>query len=908
MKFSLIIAGCSLAAATILFSASVGAPADPPATALPLAVELAGSTVVHPGPLSERLKLTNSQGKPLAVSVEYSLQHDPALYDTAPPDPVYGSDRALGAPSWTVADGQVIERGSLTDGKSWTGASTDYITKHWSEAYQYIDLGKPLPILKMTWLSGDANWVDKVDVSSSLDGKTYTPVPSLENIEVYKKWGTNDFGVAQPFTARFLQFRYHNEPGVLSDVIRMPSTISVYCGTSGESMDLPSVGRMAAQGKLAPVVPAGGNISIPLTTKIKLAAGDYLLGVKAQTAGRTYLSWEHIQVTPAPIKTSTKSRFGIDAADPKLIGSLQQLGVGWVRFENMKWPFVSNVPGQFHFDGSLAPWNVDEDAIAADYRAHGINILPFLFLTQNYETPPGTAPPANELTDPPKDFNAYANFVYQTVARYGGTKHKPTDLESADKKSGLGLIHVFELWNEPNLNNPDWGEWKGSLPQYYDLFHLGAQAIKKADPTALISNGGFSGIGLQLVDSLRTYKYPDGTCPLDYMNVLNVHYYTGQSAPEEARINANTGTFGSKDTRTFEQNLKLLSDWRDRYKPGMPIWLTETGYETNDFGVDERTQAAWLVRDVLLCLASGVEKVFVFRESGSDQGRWAGAGVLRTNGSPKPSFFTYAALIRQMQGVEGGALPIATKDPNIRIYAWKQAGQPMLTAWAIHGEATFPLNLGKASVADSFGDRQENVDTSRLRLSIFPVFLRGCSNKAQLSALLAAAAHVKAERKATLREENDLKSYLFGFGSKTDVGGFVIGDGYRLSTPVLAQETYDESRGYGFSPTPALQDDNTFGNDPYNQHSCRLAKGIQFRFRAGPGRYVLNVGVQPFSATGVMTIRGAVGGVKAVTVTKAKGQVEVPVQVAAGQPLSIEMDGYAALRWLNLVQALPVKK
>jgi hypothetical protein len=392
------------------------------------------------------------------------------------------------------------------------------------------------------------------------------------------------------------------------------------------------------------------------------------------------------------------------------------------------------------------------------------------------------------------------------------------------------------------------------------------------------------------------------------MNVLNVHYYTGQEAPEECRINANTGTFGSVDTRTFEQNLILLKDWRDRYKPGLPIWLTETGYETNDYGVDERTQAAWLVRDALLCLASGVEKVMVFRESGSDPERWGSAGVLRTDGSPKPSFFTYAALIRQMRGVEGGALQIATKDPNIRIYAWAQAGQPMLTAWAIHGSAAFPLNLGKASVTDSFGDRREGVDTSRLKLSIFPVFLRGCTNRAQMSALLATAAHVEAQRKAILREENGLRSYLFGFGSKSDVGGFVIGDGYRPSMPVVAEETYDDSRGYGFSPTPALQDDQTFRDDPYNQHSCRLAKGIQFRFRAAPGRYVLNVGVEPFDPTGVMTIRGAAGGIKTVTVTKAKGQAEVPVQVASGQPLSIEMDGYAALRWLNLVQALPSNK
>ena len=35
---------------------------------------------------------------------------------------------------------------------------------------------------------------------------------------------------------------------------------------------------------------------------------------------------------------------------------------------------------------------------------------------------------------------------------------------------------------------------------------LGAEAVKRADPTAQASNAGFSGIGVPLVDGLRTYK------------------------------------------------------------------------------------------------------------------------------------------------------------------------------------------------------------------------------------------------------------------------------------------------------------------------------------------------------------------------------------------------------------------
>ena len=92
----------------------------------------------------------------------------------------------------------------------------------------------------MTWDAGDANWVAKVDVSGSSDGRTYTPIPSLQNVDQYKKWGTQLFPLAQPFEARYLRFRYHNN-GVKATVIRMPTAIGVYFPerTAGELLEIP---------------------------------------------------------------------------------------------------------------------------------------------------------------------------------------------------------------------------------------------------------------------------------------------------------------------------------------------------------------------------------------------------------------------------------------------------------------------------------------------------------------------------------------------------------------------------------------------------------------------------------------------------------------------------------------------
>ncbi len=866
-----------------------------------LDVELAGATVLEPGaPRTFAIKVTNRTDKLVSAAAEFSIQCDAALFSRRPPDAVYGSDHAQGAKSWTEADGKILEEGSLTDGKDWTSAGTEWNRDHFLEAFQTIDLGRVRRVTHMTWLSGDANWVSKVDVAASLDGTSYTAVLTLQNVDLSKKWGTNVFPLTEPFEGRYLRFRYH-QGGAKATVIRMPSAIGVYDGGQDESVSLPDVGPVVLSGKTTIGVPPRDSVSVPLGGAGTFATGAYLVAVKLEAGGLTYLAWQNLLVLPEPWKRAGLSRLGINAADANVHDKLERLGVGWVRFENLKWPFVSEKQGEFRFDGAIAPWHVDLDCMFASYRSHGLDILPFLFLTRDYEAPPGAPTDSGMLTLPPKDLTQYAEFAFQTAARYGSTTQPAEALKTADKKSGLGLIHVFELWNEPNLNDPSWGAWKGSLGQYYEMFRLGAEAVKRADPKARVSNGGFSGIGIELMDTLRSHTYGDGKHPLDFVDVLNVHFYTGRCMPEEARINANTGTFGSTDPRTFEENLALLVAWRDRHKPGLPIWLTETGYETNaEFGVDERTQAAWLARDVLLILASGIDKVMVFRESGSDGGRWGSAGVLRSDRSYKPSFFTYAMLTRELDGVEGGAVRLAAPDKDTRIYAWKRGGKQLLTAWALEGTAPFPCNWGKAVVTDAFGATRD-VDTAQLTLTDFPVYLRDIADGAALAAAVAEASREKERTRAALQLQANVKAYLFDFGSLENVGGLVIGD-WRRCVPVIAKDTWDEAKGYGFAPSAALQDDDqAWIGDSLERDSCRIGKGIKFRFRAEAGSYVLRVGVTPFEAKGRLSIDGVAGG--PFEVTKAKGLVEIEV-VVTDKPLALEMDGYANLKWLALVRKM----
>ena len=145
----------------------------------------------------------------------------------------------------------------------------------------------------------------------------------------------------------------------------------------------------------------------------------------------------------------------------------------------------------------------------------------------------------------------------------------------------------------------------------------------------------------------------------------------------------------------------------------------------------------------MLALANGIDKVFVYRESGSAPSMHAAAGVLRDDGSIKPSFNTYGTLIRQFQNVQGSARLIPQPDKNVRLYAWNDNGKTLLTAWAIQDQGEIKMDLGKAHATDAFGFESE-VDLSKgVKLSIFPVYIRDFehpANFAQLSASMENAA------------------------------------------------------------------------------------------------------------------------------------------------------------------------
>jgi hypothetical protein len=229
---------------------------------------------------------------------------------------------------------------------------------------------------------------------------------------------------------------------------------------------------------------------------------------------------------------------------------------------------------------------------------------------------------------------------------------------------------------------------------------------------------------------MTDYRYADGKCPLDLVDVVNVHFYSGREEPEVSLEDPNIRKEKSgKPKATYLDQLDELIAWRDEHKPSAEIWLTETGNDVGGpIGLSERKQAAKLPRVMMITLARGINKVFIYRESGSQESLHAGAGLLRDDGRLRPSWFTMATLIRQLQRCEGKAERLPHNDPNVWLLKWDCGDREVVAAWTIGEPVEIEVkSLGEErtpnTIVDAFGHAMDVNVTEKVMLTEFPVYV-----------------------------------------------------------------------------------------------------------------------------------------------------------------------------------------
>jgi hypothetical protein len=333
-----------------------------------------------------------------------------------------------------------------------------------------------------------------------------------------------------------------------------------------------------------------------------------------------------------------------------LLDLVQQAGIGWIRDE-VYWSEIEKERGVFRF-----PPAYDQYLTAAQTR--GVQVLLILDFGNALYSGAEKAGPATDAAR--QAFSRYCGEVVRRYTRFG--------------------VRTFEIWNEPNAST----FWKPqpNPEDYARLLEAAYRSCKDADPGATVLGCSTSGTDLSFIG--RVLDAGGGR----FMDGVSFHPYC-QPLPPERRLLADIAKLNG-------------------IAPGKPLWITEFGYPvyTGASGVDEETQANYLVRALLLARTSPlVERTFWydFQNDGDiREDAECNFGLIRTDRTPKPAFRackTMASLV--------GNLPPADFRITGNTYVLRfERGKDWLTAvWRLGGteSVAIPCSSGRYRIIERDG-------------------------------------------------------------------------------------------------------------------------------------------------------------------------------------------------------------
>jgi len=259
----------------------------------------------------------------------------------------------------------------------------------------------------------------------------------------------------------------------------------------------------------------------------------------------------------------------------------------------------------------------------------------------------------------PEDYLDRLEFIGQLVARYGAQKIDKSLLETADKSTGQNFIKYYEDDNEPNYwwETPTWPAEKYAV--YCNAVHDGfgvetskdypLLGIKSVDSTAIHVLAGLAEKNpTQYLQKIIAAS--KGRIPFD---VINIHTYCKDSKDGYSPENENYG---------IERNLSGFMSWCKTKLPGVPVWITEFGWDTYMLNnqhsyiyAPQPQQANYILRSYFVALKMGFEKAFLFMggdpNSKSTQ-QFASSGLItdKNTGLAKKISYYYLATMQSILG------------------------------------------------------------------------------------------------------------------------------------------------------------------------------------------------------------------------------------------------------------------
>ena len=200
----------------------------------------------------------------------------------------------------------------------------------------------------------------------------------------------------------------------------------------------------------------------------------------------------------------------------------------------------------------------DLDAAVASANAANVKVL-----VSVVTTPPQLRGGKGE-DGPPDNYAEFGRFVGGLAQRY------------------KGRINAYELWNEQNFSR-EWGGGTIDACAYIRLLREGYNAIKAADPAAIVVSGALTPTGvvdpnIAIDDKLyleRMYQCEGGAFK-QLADAVGAHMAGYNNAPGDGPGQQSVNTPGFKGHMSFYfRRIDDLHDVMAKYGDSRPMWLTE---------------------------------------------------------------------------------------------------------------------------------------------------------------------------------------------------------------------------------------------------------------------------------------------------------------------------------------------
>ncbi len=265
----------------------------------------------------------------------------------------------------------------------------------------------------------------------------------------------------------------------------------------------------------------GVRASVPFLFVLLLAACQTIAPDSAPTAVSTppALAWLDAPLNPLPPEEMTllfdSPAYGVHLSQWWDLEALdrdmrltQEMGFGWVK-QKFAWRDIEG-HAKGEYDWFRPDWIVDTAV------SHNLNLV--IRIDRQPLWAVRTLPDEEiKNNQPPVDLADFGDFCGVLADRY------------------KGRVAAYQVWNEPNLNR-EWGEQPPNPAEYTALLQVCYEAIKAADPAAIVISAGLAPTGTHDNTAVPDDLYLQGMYDAgagNYFDVLGLNA-PGYKAPPEA--------------------------------------------------------------------------------------------------------------------------------------------------------------------------------------------------------------------------------------------------------------------------------------------------------------------------------------------------------------------------------------